>query len=632
MNAETIVKNIETERAKGNEAAAKIQVLLGRSLFPNDRAILFEHHKLAIQEGNYQQAAEILSQSFQDGECPPFFMECMVQMMEPHLTQAPLPFRTKLKTSTTTKKDDPQMVEKLFGHLEGPADLLYHVMGYLLNHDRNDLACSAASMLLDWKCNSKENSEVRGKQRLLMLCLGLALHCEEKYNLKDKPLNKYRRFAATYCLPKILSTIPLDQLTQGSEIQLGKMHRVKVPELDRVVLVSFIHLVAVGNYTMLYHIIDSTIRAGKLSRPEFSEVISSLNSKSGSVSMETRSQAFAGTIRRFQSPEGMNEFETMVSSLTCMSLYFHSLWDYYKSILFAGFQRKFQGKAIRYWEEGGKKRKMEELTKPPQTIRLLEMVSHMDEQMPQIVKNVLQGAVMSQSSDWDWLLLVTADISFYVGQYGLALHKYEELHKMLYNQEKAQNNKSVILKDVTSRQSIEMTGQWLRMQKCICEIQTGHLQPAKEGLLRILNNLQAPNRVEAKKKLDTINQLPRNTTFFATLNDSSIYSISLYHLSACYSQMRDPGQVVLYQFGWPFFSPQFHKLLSSDDHSHFSFDKFFEYVTNVDILEEMCHLYKKSGGKMKLMSDEKRPMDEKFEEQVSLASLPEMSTGNLLAR
>ncbi|XP_054647908.1 integrator complex subunit 10 isoform X2 [Dunckerocampus dactyliophorus] len=209
-----------------------------------------------------------------------------------------------------------------------------------------------------------------------------------------------------------------------------------------------------------------------------------------------------------------------------------------------------------------------------------------------------------KSDSWLWFRIFLTDMIIYQGQYRKAL---SSLHQMAAVQQPHPGQQSP-----SSQTSLEHHRALI--QQASCHYALGEHRMACEKLLDVVSGLVAPNheptktsedqtRVKIKsKKSHDLRLLP--CTSKAVLPFCLQLMLSCFKLRA-FTDNRDDLSlghvVVLLQYNWPQGEMLFLKAVDKIcQQGSFQYENFFNYVTNIDMLEEFAYLRTPDGGRIQL--------------------------------
>ncbi|XP_061786299.1 integrator complex subunit 10 isoform X2 [Nerophis lumbriciformis] len=209
-----------------------------------------------------------------------------------------------------------------------------------------------------------------------------------------------------------------------------------------------------------------------------------------------------------------------------------------------------------------------------------------------------------KTDSWLWLRIFLTDIIIYQGQYRKAL---SSLQQMAAVQQLHPGQQSP-----SGQTSLEHHRALI--QQASCHYALGEYRMASEKLLDVVSGLVAPNhestkpsedqtRVKTKsKKSHELRLLP--CTSKAVLPFCLQLMLSCFKLRA-FTDNRDDLSlghvVVLLQYDWPQGEMLFLKAVDKIcQQGSFQYENFFNYVTNIDMLEEFAYLRTPDGGRIQL--------------------------------
>ncbi|XP_043089152.1 integrator complex subunit 10 isoform X3 [Puntigrus tetrazona] len=202
---------------------------------------------------------------------------------------------------------------------------------------------------------------------------------------------------------------------------------------------------------------------------------------------------------------------------------------------------------------------------------------------------------------WMWFRIFLTDMIIYQGQYRKALSSLSLMSSLQQNQNQNQSSSSL----ETQRAVI---------QQASCHYALGEYRMACEKLLEVVSGL-IPQNHEAVKSSEE-QRKPRSKTRkgndlrLVPCTSKSILPFCLQLMLACFklrafTDNRDDlalGHViVLLQYDWPQGEHLFLKAVDKIcQQGSFQYENFFNYVTNIDMLEEFAYLRTTEGGRVQL--------------------------------
>lgn len=204
---------------------------------------------------------------------------------------------------------------------------------------------------------------------------------------------------------------------------------------------------------------------------------------------------------------------------------------------------------------------------------------------------------------WMWFRIFLTDMIIYQGQYRKALSSLGLMSSLQQNQNQS---------SLSSSSSLET--QRAIIQQASCHYALGEYRMACEKLLEVVSGLMAQNHEAVKSSEEQ--RKPRSKTRkgndlrLVPCTSKSILPFSLQLMLACFklrafTDSRDDlalgHVVVLLQYDWPQGEHLFLKAVDKIcQQGSFQYENFFNYVTNIDMLEEFAYLRTTEGGRVQL--------------------------------
>ncbi|XP_016336699.1 integrator complex subunit 10 isoform X1 [Sinocyclocheilus anshuiensis] len=206
---------------------------------------------------------------------------------------------------------------------------------------------------------------------------------------------------------------------------------------------------------------------------------------------------------------------------------------------------------------------------------------------------------------WMWFRIFLTDMIIYQGQYRKALSSLALMSSLQLQQNQNQNS-------LSSSSSLEM--QRAIIQQASCHYALGEYRMACEKLLEVVSGLMPQNHEAVKSSEEQ--RKPRSKTRkgndlrLVPCSSKSILPFCLQLMLACFklrafTDNRDDlalgHVVVLLQYDWPQGENLFLKAVDKIcQQGSFQYENFFNYVTNIDMLEEFAYLRTTEGGRVQL--------------------------------
>ncbi|XP_030224286.1 integrator complex subunit 10 isoform X1 [Gadus morhua] len=209
-----------------------------------------------------------------------------------------------------------------------------------------------------------------------------------------------------------------------------------------------------------------------------------------------------------------------------------------------------------------------------------------------------------KTDNWLWFRIFLTDMTIYQGQYRKAL---SSLHQMAAVQQPQPGQQSP-----SGQASLE--GSRALIQQASCHYALGEYRVACEKLLDVVGGLVPPTHepVKTPEEQGKAKNKPRKGSDLRLLpcTSKAILPFCLQLMFACFklrvfTDSRDDLSlghvVVLLQHDWPQGESLFLKALDKIiQQASFQYENFFNYVTNIDMLEEFAYLRTPEGGRIQL--------------------------------
>ncbi|KAM4622097.1 integrator complex subunit 10 [Polymixia lowei] len=209
-----------------------------------------------------------------------------------------------------------------------------------------------------------------------------------------------------------------------------------------------------------------------------------------------------------------------------------------------------------------------------------------------------------KTDNWLWFRIFLTDMIIYQGQYRKAL---SSLHQMAAVQQPQPGQQSP-----SGQTSLEHYRALI--QQASCHYALGEYRMASEKLLDVVSGLMPPNHEPVKTPEDQskVKNKPRkgNDLRLLPCTSKAILPFCLQLMLACFklrafTDNRDDLSlghvVVLLQYDWPQGEMLFLKAVDKIcQQGSFQYENFFNYVTNIDMLEEFAYLRTPEGGRIQL--------------------------------
>ncbi|XP_026137075.1 integrator complex subunit 10 isoform X1 [Carassius auratus] len=208
---------------------------------------------------------------------------------------------------------------------------------------------------------------------------------------------------------------------------------------------------------------------------------------------------------------------------------------------------------------------------------------------------------------WMWFRIFLTDMIIYQGQYRKALSSLGLMSSLQLQQNQNQNQNPL-----SGSSSLET--QRAIIQQASCHYALGEYRMACEKLLEVVSGLMPQNHEAVKSSEEQ--RKPRSKTRrgndlrLLPCTSKSILPFCLQLMLACFklrafTDNRDDlalGHViVLLQYDWPQGENLFLKAVDKIcQQGSFQYENFFNYVTNIDMLEEFAYLRTTEGGRVQL--------------------------------
>uniref|UniRef100_A0A672PK14 Integrator complex subunit 10 n=1 Tax=Sinocyclocheilus grahami TaxID=75366 RepID=A0A672PK14_SINGR len=206
---------------------------------------------------------------------------------------------------------------------------------------------------------------------------------------------------------------------------------------------------------------------------------------------------------------------------------------------------------------------------------------------------------------WMWFRIFLTDMIIYQGQYRKALSSLALMSSLQLQQNQNQNSLSSSSSLETQRAIIQLAS---------CHYALGEYRMACEKLLEVVSGLMPQNHEAVKSSEEQ--RKPRSKTRkgndlrLVPCSSKSILPFCLQLMLACFklrafTDNRDDlalgHVVVLLQYDWPQGENLFLKAVDKIcQQGSFQYENFFNYVTNIDMLEEFAYLRTTEGGRVQL--------------------------------
>ncbi|XP_076844514.1 integrator complex subunit 10 isoform X1 [Brachyhypopomus gauderio] len=212
-----------------------------------------------------------------------------------------------------------------------------------------------------------------------------------------------------------------------------------------------------------------------------------------------------------------------------------------------------------------------------------------------------------KTENWLWFRIFLTDMIIYQGQYRTALSSLVQMSSLLPQQSHSRVTESLTAANLETHRAV--------IQQASCHYALGEHRLACEKVLEVVSGLvpqnhepvkfsEEPNRGRGKsRKGNDLRLVP------CTSRDVLPFCLQLilacFKLRAFADGSRDDlalGHViVLLQHDWPLGEALFLKAVDKIcDHGSFQYENFFNYVTNIDMLEEFAYLRTTEGGRVQL--------------------------------
>nr|XP_046261426.1 integrator complex subunit 10 isoform X1 [Scatophagus argus] len=209
-----------------------------------------------------------------------------------------------------------------------------------------------------------------------------------------------------------------------------------------------------------------------------------------------------------------------------------------------------------------------------------------------------------KTDSWLWFRIFLTDMIIYQGQYRKAL---SSLHQMAAVQQPQPGQQSP-----SAQASLEHHRALI--QQASCHYALGEYRMACEKLLDVVSGLVPPNQVSTKTPEDQgrVKTKTRkgNDLRLLPCTSKAVLPFCLQLMLACFklrafTDSRDDLSlghvVVLLQYDWPQGELLFLKAVDKIcQQGGFQYENFFNYVTNIDMLEEFAYLRTPEGGRIQL--------------------------------
>ncbi|XP_004545465.3 integrator complex subunit 10 isoform X1 [Maylandia zebra] len=209
-----------------------------------------------------------------------------------------------------------------------------------------------------------------------------------------------------------------------------------------------------------------------------------------------------------------------------------------------------------------------------------------------------------KTDSWLWFRIFLTDMIIYQGQYRKAL---SSLHQMAAVQQPQPGPQSP-----SGQASLEHHRAFI--QQASCHYTLGEYRMACEKLLEVVSGLLPPNQEAPKTPEDPVRVKTKtrkgNDLRLLPCTSKSVLPFCLQLMLACFklrafTDSRDDLSlghvVVLLQYDWPQGEMLFLKAVDKIcQQGSFQYENFFNYVTNIDMLEEFAYLRTPEGGRIQL--------------------------------
>ncbi|XP_033830070.1 integrator complex subunit 10 isoform X1 [Periophthalmus magnuspinnatus] len=209
-----------------------------------------------------------------------------------------------------------------------------------------------------------------------------------------------------------------------------------------------------------------------------------------------------------------------------------------------------------------------------------------------------------KTESWMWFRIFLTDMIIYQGQYRKAL---SSLHQMAAVQQPQPGQQSP-----SGQASLEHHRALI--QQASCHYALGEYRMACDKLLDVVSGLVPPNYEQTKSSEDSgrlkVKSRKGNDLRLLPCTSKAILPFCLQLMLACFklrafAESHDDlslGHViVLLQYDWPQGESLFLKAVDKIcQQGSFQYENFFNYVTNIDMLEEFAYLRTPEGGRIQL--------------------------------
>uniref|UniRef100_A0A3Q0S4Y8 Integrator complex subunit 10 n=1 Tax=Amphilophus citrinellus TaxID=61819 RepID=A0A3Q0S4Y8_AMPCI len=209
-----------------------------------------------------------------------------------------------------------------------------------------------------------------------------------------------------------------------------------------------------------------------------------------------------------------------------------------------------------------------------------------------------------KTDSWLWFRIFLTDMIIYQGQYRKAL---SSLHQMAAVQQPQPGPQSP-----SGQASLEHHRALI--QQASCHYALGEYRMACEKLLEVVSGLVPPNQEPPKAPEDQVRVKTKtrkgNDLRLLPCTSKAVLPFCLQLMLACFklrafTDNRDDLSlghvVVLLQYDWPQGEMLFLKAVDKIcQQGSFQYENFFNYVTNIDMLEEFAYLRTPEGGRIQL--------------------------------
>ncbi|XP_029703284.1 integrator complex subunit 10 isoform X1 [Takifugu rubripes] len=209
-----------------------------------------------------------------------------------------------------------------------------------------------------------------------------------------------------------------------------------------------------------------------------------------------------------------------------------------------------------------------------------------------------------KTDSWLWFRIFLTDMIIYQGQYRKALSSLHQMASMQHPQPGQQSP--------SGQASLEQYRALI--QQASCHYALGEYRMACDKLLDVVGGLVPPNQIPTKSSEDQGRFKPKarkgNELKLLPCTSKHVLPFCLQLMLACFklrafTDSRDDLSlghvVVLLQYDWPQGEMLFLKAIEKIcQQGSFQYENFFNYVTNIDMLEEFAYLRTPEGGRIQL--------------------------------